>query len=268
MKAINNVLMIAFFPMLFIACGGEKHNNESESNKVEEIIETVAPKSTHETVELNGVKHAVEIKGEGQPIIVLHGGPGLPHNYLNPYFDELASNYKLFMYDQRGCGDTEFPADTSSINPETYVNDLEALMNHYKIEKAIIIGHSWGSLLALYFAKAFPDKVEKLVLAAPAPIKSIYFDEAFKNMQSKRSEGDNKMLVEIMSSDAFKQGEPEVFLNAIKLGESINLANPTSADEVFKNLSFTVTILFSTTAFASPPELTRFKNFNSCIKGI
>jgi proline iminopeptidase len=57
-------------------------------------------------IQTNGINTFYKILGEGEPIIVVHGGPGMAHNYLLPKFKRLAKNFKVIFYDQRACGKT------------------------------------------------------------------------------------------------------------------------------------------------------------------
>ncbi|NQX98127.1 MAG: alpha/beta fold hydrolase [Flavobacteriales bacterium] len=196
--------------------------------------------SSEEIVEINGVKHFIKKIGEGEPLLVLHGGPGLFHNYLVPHFQELAKEYQIIFYDQRGCGKTDFPKDTSSINILTYVEDLEAIRNHLKIEKLNLIGHSWGSLLAINYTKKYPKNLNRLILISPAPSTSDYYDDTFRNMQQKRSEEDTKELVKTMMSTGFEKREKESFKKAILLGDKVNLIDQSKIEELYQPMDFTV----------------------------
>ncbi len=127
---MKKVFIISVFTSLFfIGCGNDSsQNTETENNTNEVVIE-----ETTETVEINGVNHFIKKMGQGEPIVVLHGGPGMFHDYLVPHFRSLAKNYQIIFYDQRGCGQTDFPKDTTSINIDYYVEDLEGIRNHLKL---------------------------------------------------------------------------------------------------------------------------------------
>jgi proline iminopeptidase len=233
-KVFFSLLLIAFF-LVLTNCG---NSNNHENIDTEESEEKIIIKTTSETVEINGVKHFIKKIGEGEPLIVLHGGPGLFHDYLVPHFQNLAKDYQIIFYDQRGCGKTEFPQDTSSINIETYVEDLETIRNHLKLDKFNLVGHSWGSLLALVYAKKYPDNLNRLILISPAPGNSTYFDETFSNMQQKRTEDDTKVLVQTMMSSEFEKREEKAFKKAILLGDKVNLVDQSSIDKLYEPMIF------------------------------
>lgn len=230
------ILKICF--VLYILIGIQSCKNESNENIKTEQTESKLDIS-EETVEINGVSHFIKKIGKGDPIFVLHGGPGLFHNYLVKNFEKLAKDYQVIFYDQRGCGKTAFPKDTSTITVENFVSDLEAIRQHLKIEKLNLAGHSWGSILAINYAKQFPNNLNNLILIAPAPANTEYFDQMFRNMQNKRNDEDIKEMVKIMSSKDFDDRNPEAVLEAIKIGDKVNLVDQTKINDLYADMTFT-----------------------------
>lgn len=106
--------------------------------------------------------------GEGPPVIVLHGGPGADHGYLLPGFDTLALGRELVYYDQRGGGRSPVARDVP-VGWREHVADLEALRQLWALDRLIILGYSWGGLLAQLYATEHPDRLERLALVCPAP---------------------------------------------------------------------------------------------------
>ncbi|MDB4533355.1 alpha/beta fold hydrolase [Vicingaceae bacterium] len=234
MKKIFFSLLLISSALILSNCGNStKETPTKEDGNVEENI-----KIATETIAINGVNHFISKMGEGEPLLVLHGGPGLFHNYLVPHFKNLAKEYQIIFYDQRGCGNTDFPTDTSSINLQTYIEDLEAIRTHLKIEKLNLVGHSWGSLLAINYAKKYNTNIKRLVLISPAPGNSNYFDATFSNMQKKRTEEDTKNLVQTMMSPEFEKRNEESFKKAILLGDKVNLVNQEKITELYKPMTF------------------------------
>ncbi|WP_042148899.1 alpha/beta fold hydrolase [Paucisalibacillus sp. EB02] len=116
-------------------------------------------------VNINGHNIHINIIGEGEPIIFLHGGPGSEHRFFLPHVLPLAKKYQLVLYDQRGCGKSDsILGNNYSIEEE--VNTLESLRKLLQFEKINIFGESWGSMLALCYASAYPKRVSKLFLTA------------------------------------------------------------------------------------------------------
>lgn len=111
------------------------------------------------------------------PLIVLHGGPGYPHNYLLN-ISYLTKNFSIpvIFYDQIGCGlSTHLPetASTPEIwNEEIFFAQLNQLISHLGIEQYDILGQSWGGMLGSAFAATKPAGLRKLVLANAAASKA------------------------------------------------------------------------------------------------
>ena len=106
--------------------------------------------------------------GEGPPVVVLHGGPGADHGYLLPGFDTLAAGRELVYYDQRGGGRSPVARDVP-VGWREHVADLEALRQLWALERLVVLGYSWGGLLAQLYTTEHPDRVERLALVCPAP---------------------------------------------------------------------------------------------------
>ncbi|MBA2680331.1 MAG: alpha/beta hydrolase, partial [Ktedonobacteraceae bacterium] len=87
--------------------------------------------------------------------------------------DELAPDHRIIAYDMRGRGDSDKLEDGYSI--PIYAADLAALIDELKLERPIVLGHSLGAMVSLYFAAHYPTKLSKLILVdagAPWPWKS------------------------------------------------------------------------------------------------
>lgn len=108
--------------------------------------------------------------GKGQPIIVVHGGPGLDQTYLQPQLISLSTKNEIIFYDQRGAGKSlETEINEENINIDKFVEDLEKLRKSLGVNKFILMGHSWGGLLSMKYATNYPDRLSALVLLNTAP---------------------------------------------------------------------------------------------------
>lgn len=111
----------------------------------------------------------LQTKGEGIPIVLFHGGLGLDHTYLPPYFDALADHYQVTYYDHRGNGRSEKPADYSTLDFDVFTSDADAVRQHLGHDKVIVIGHSYGGFIAQKYACKYPDSLLGLVLIDTVP---------------------------------------------------------------------------------------------------
>jgi len=115
-----------------------------------------------EKISVNGVSLAVhEWPGKGPAIVCIHGLTA-NHTCWQSLADILAPDYRLIAYDVRGRGESDKPPKGYSL--EIYAQDLGALLDHFGLKSAIIMGHSGGANQGLYFAARFPKRVRKLIL--------------------------------------------------------------------------------------------------------
>jgi len=131
---------------------------------------------TESTVEVNGVRLFTRRVGDGPPVVVLHGGPGAHHDYLLPQYDRLAEGRALLYYDQRGGGRSPVSRDVA-VGWREHVADLDALRDHWQLDRLILLGYSWGGLLAVLYALEHPDRIARLALVSAAPVTAVWRDE-------------------------------------------------------------------------------------------
>jgi proline iminopeptidase len=99
----------------------------------------------------------------GQPVVVLHGGPGGASNpTMRRFFDP--SRWRAILFDQRGCGRSRPNASLEDNTTWALIEDIERLRKHLGIEKWTVFGGSWGSTLALAYAIRHPERVAGLIL--------------------------------------------------------------------------------------------------------
>ena len=103
--------------------------------------------------------------GKGSSLVIVHGLYGSSDNWIN-IGKRLAEKYTVYLLDQRNHGRSPF-GDTHTY--DAMRNDLEDFFEKHRIEKAILLGHSMGGKVAMWFAADFPEKVEKLVIADITP---------------------------------------------------------------------------------------------------
>ena len=106
-----------------------------------------------------------KIIGSGEPLLILHGFFGMSDNWKT-LGNRFAQNYEVHLIDQRNHG-RSFHSD--EFNYEVMVNDLIYYIDHYKIEKIDLLGHSMGGKVAMLFSVTIPSKVNNLIIADIAP---------------------------------------------------------------------------------------------------
>lgn len=139
-------------------------------------------------MDIPGGKIYYEVLGSGEPVIILHGGPGLDQKYLKPGLNKLAETNQVVFYDQRGCGKSKIDnINNQSINMDEYILDLENLRIHLGYEKINLLGHSFGGFVAAHYAIKYPENVKGLILLCSSPLDHEGILEFLSNLKSKIS---------------------------------------------------------------------------------
>lgn len=114
-------------------------------------------------VETNGVGIEVEVRGEGKPVVLLHGFPDSGRLWRNQVPALVGAGYRTVAPDQRGYGKSDKPADVSAYSLPFLVADVVGMLDALSIERAHVIGHDWGAAVAWAVAIFAPDRVDHLV---------------------------------------------------------------------------------------------------------
>jgi pimeloyl-ACP methyl ester carboxylesterase len=109
---------------------------------------------------------------EPDPIVFLHGGPGLRQApFDQSIYGRLShEGFRVFLYDQAGAGLSDFLPELSDYTFKRMVDDLEAIRKKLGADKMILIGHSWGSTLAATYMARYPGHVAKVIFHSPGDI--------------------------------------------------------------------------------------------------
>ena len=120
-------------------------------------------------IQVTGGKVWYRVVGAGQaiPILLLHGGPGFSSHYLDR-LRLLSDERPVVFYDQLGAGRSERPADVTLWRVERFVEELAQLRKTLGLTRVHILGHSWGTQLAVDYLLTKPKGVRSVVLSSPA----------------------------------------------------------------------------------------------------
>ena len=108
-------------------------------------------------------------RGQGDPIFVLHGGPGMEFDYFLPFLDGLEAHARLIYIDQPGHGLSERQPPTEGYTMEGAIAAVEGLREALGLQTITLLGHSYGGFLSQLYATRFPDRVARLILVDTAP---------------------------------------------------------------------------------------------------
>jgi proline iminopeptidase len=119
----------------------------------------------------------IAAKGEKKPfpILYLHGGPGgfISERNIQMLLPLSDDGYDIYLYDQIGSGSSDRLENIEEYTADRHKRDLEEIVKKTGSEKVILIGQSWGAILATLFLADHPEKIEKLIFTGPGPIMPI-----------------------------------------------------------------------------------------------
>jgi proline iminopeptidase len=181
--------------------------------------------------DVNGIELFVKTVGAGGPVLVLHGGPGLDHSYLLPGLEGLAAEHTLIFYDQRGTGRSALEVDSAFISMEAFLGDIEAIRNLFGLERMDVLGHSWGTYLAMAYAARYPPRVSRLVLMNPIEPGSTYDAEVAGNLAARRTAADSVEMARLAGTPP-GLGDPDVLARYFAVGSRATFHDPSRSDEL------------------------------------
>ncbi|MFX1235066.1 MAG: alpha/beta fold hydrolase [Promethearchaeota archaeon] len=159
---------------------------------------------TEAYAKVNGIRICYEILGEGYPVILVHGF-GDKKEHFRAQVGDFSKYFKVIRLDNRGAGKSDRPEGPYTM--ELYADDINALMDYLKVEKAHIIGHSFGGMIVQNFVLKYPNRVNKIVLINTFPglkTTNTFNDKGFEMYQNNAIEGLKKFMKDPMNN--FLQG--------------------------------------------------------------
>lgn len=182
--------------------------------------------------EINGARLYYEVMGRGEPIVIVHGGPALDHSYLLPQLGRLADGYRLIFFDQRLCGKSDADVDSATISIEGFVQDIEGIRKAFDLKKMTLMGHSWGSLLAMNYAIRHPEQLDRLILLDAVPASSELRFREDSLLATRFTSRDSAERAAIINSEAFRNNDPAAFAQLFRLLFRKEFHNPDLADSL------------------------------------
>jgi proline iminopeptidase len=154
--------------------------------------------------------------GHGTAIIVLHGGPDFDHSYLLPEMDRLSDSYRLVYYDQRGRGQSADGVKPEDVTLASDIADIEKVRQYYHLDSVVLLGHSWGTVLALEYALRYPGRVSHLILMNPGPASADDYKQLKSEWMEKRPQ-DMERRKAIAATAAFQEADPEAVVASYRI---------------------------------------------------
>lgn len=111
-------------------------------------------------------READERAASKDPLLLLHGGPGAAHDYLESMAALSATGRRVIFYDQQGCGNSDQPDDPQRWTVDFYVRELDAVRRALGLERCHILGQSWGGMLLMEYLVTRPAGVTSAIVAS------------------------------------------------------------------------------------------------------
>lgn len=119
-------------------------------------------------IKVNGINYHVNVVGEGEPLLLLHGFTGSLQTW-SPFINDWSHSFKLILVDLIGHGKTEHPEVVNRYTMENVVRDIKEILLTLNINRAHLLGYSMGGRVALSFSILYPENVLSLILESSSP---------------------------------------------------------------------------------------------------
>ncbi len=204
--------------------------------------------------DVNGIKLYHEVYGQGEPLVLLHGGL-MTIGEMSILLEPLAKTHKVIAVELQGHGRT---ADTDRpLDMETMGDDIAALLDHLSIQKADIAGLSLGAAVGLRTAIQHPEKVRRLVVISTPYAKSGWYPEAQKGMGRVSAAMAENMMRTPTGKFSRAWPEPRRFPQFLdKMGRMLGASYDWSAD--VKKLPMPVLLVFADNDSVSQKHIAEF----------
>lgn len=169
--------------------------------------------------------------GKGEPLLIVHGGPGLNHTYLLPHLKNLSKWFTLVFYDQRASGRSAIPT-ADSISLKFFADDIEGIRKNLGVEKIMLLSHSWGAIPVTQYALDYPDRVKGIIYCNPVTLSKEY-DILIQEAQSSKITGrDSTNRSIILGSPDFKAGKADAYRRLLMLSFAHSFSDEKNYDKL------------------------------------
>ena len=142
----------------------------------------------------NGVIHYKKF-GRGEALLIINGGPGMDCEGFTPLAELLSDKYMTILFDQRGTGKSELnQIDSTTVTMLLMAKDIETIRKYFKIDKWIVLGHSFGGFMAEYYASCYPESIKAMILSSTGGIDLKILDYFNSNIQIRLSQTERDSL--------------------------------------------------------------------------
>jgi proline iminopeptidase len=178
---MKKIISVIFCAIILLAPGCDKNSEKKIISKIPSTNLFVVEEGF---VDAHGIMIYYKAFGRGEPLVILHGGPGASHDYFLPYLLPLAQKNRLIFIDERGSGRSQKIEKTSDYTLENMVEDVEAVRQELELGKINLLGHSYGGVLAQAYALKYQENLSHLILCSTFH-STKKMNEVFKRQEEK-----------------------------------------------------------------------------------
>lgn len=201
-----------------------------DSNDTPFLATTTPAAATERLVQVNGTELFVKRLGDGEPILVVHGGPVMEHGYLLPHLEPLAESHELIFYDQRLSGRSAGATDTESVRVATFVDDIEALRRELNLGAIHLMAHSWGGMLAMRYAIRYGDNLRSLILLDSMAASSELWQTEQTALAERITPEARAEVEAFRKTKAFQQHEPGTIATMLRMSFRTQFTDPATLE--------------------------------------
>jgi pimeloyl-ACP methyl ester carboxylesterase len=162
-------------------------------------------------VDSGGIKLHYVTRGEGPLLVMIHGFPDFWYTWREQ-MPALSQHFKVVAIDQRGYNQSDQPEGVENYTMDKLIEDVHSVLKHFSREKAVIVGHDWGGIVAWTFAMKYPEKTDRLVILNLPHPKGLARELANNLEQQKNSQ----YARDFQKPDAASKLKPELLARWVK----------------------------------------------------
>jgi proline iminopeptidase len=121
-------------------------------------------------------------------------------DYLVEDLTPLAAHHTLLFYDQRGAGRSSLVGDSAALDGQRFAEDLEAVRQHFGLQRVTLLGHSWGAGVAALYASHYPGRIGRLLIVDGIPLRRQELTRAFQELAAARDSITRRKMQEWMAA--------------------------------------------------------------------
>ncbi len=204
-------------------------------------LSLIAKKSISQATDSMVLKNAVlyyYTYGNGQPVIILSGGPGVASHQEDDVAAELGKKYQVILFDQRGTGRSwTKPMDNTTINIKQAVADLDSLRSRLHIKKLTLYGHSWGSMLAAAYIASHPERVQLFISVCGGEIDTDLTPTVNHNVDATKQLGDTLQYMHWRDPTVIADDPKKAAYQVRRMAVRGSIYDTTKLDQVMEQVS-------------------------------